>query len=352
MMARFKDQLFKGAFGALVGTGAHRWGRRFGQGLGVILTMHHVRPAGEPQFDTNELLSITPEFLDTVLSLIRAEGYDLIGLDEAASRIVQGHSPRFFVALTFDDGYRDNTTHALPVLRRHGVPWTMFICTGFADRTASLWWLELEAALRGLQQVRVGSAQGTIDLPTRTFEQKQKAFQALYWHLRPGPEANLRAAITRLAREAGVDGQALVRDLCLDWDEIAALKDEPGLTIGAHTLTHPMLARLDIASTKSEITQSKMLLEARLGQPIRHFAYPVGDGTSAGPREFALAQKAGFATAVTTRPGHLWPEHAAHLTALPRVSLNGFHQNATALKAMFSGLPFRVLNKGRRLNLS
>ncbi len=350
-MARLKDRLFAGAFGAMVGTGAHRWGRRFGQGLGVILTLHHVRPAGEPHFDTNELLSITPEFLDATLGLVRSEGYDLVDLDEAAHRITRGASDRFFVALTFDDGYRDNFIHALPVLRRHNAPWTMFVCTGFAARTASLWWLELEAAIRALPHVRVESPRGTIDLPTRTLAQKQHAFQAIYWLLRPGPEADLRAAVAALAHRAGVDGQALVSSLCLDWNEIIALKGEPGLTLGAHTLTHQMMARLDKATARDEIMQSKAMLEARLGQPVRHFAYPVGDAGSAGAREFALAHDAGFASAVTTRPGHVWPEHAAHLTALPRVSLNGFHQNLTALKAMFSGLPFRAMNRGGRLDV-
>ena len=67
----------------------------------------------------------------------------------------------------------------------------------------------------------------------------------------------------------------------------------------------------------------KGALEARLGIEVRDFAYPVGDRTSAGPREFDLARELGFATAVTTRPGMLFPEHARRLTALPRVSVNG-----------------------------
>ncbi|HYA74050.1 MAG TPA: polysaccharide deacetylase, partial [Roseiarcus sp.] len=92
-------------------------------------------------------------------------------------------------------------------------------------------------------------------------------------------------------------------------------------------------------------------LEGRLGLSVRSFAYPVGDPTSAGPREFELARQVGFATAVTTRPGMLFPGHAKHLTALPRVSVNGLWQNAAALEALLSGAPFALWNRGRRVNV-
>ena len=77
----------------------------------------------------------------------------------------------------------------------------------------------------------------------------------------------------------------------------------------------------------------------------------MGDPGSAGPREFALARELGFATAVTTRPGHLFADHAAHLHALPRVSVNGCHQSPAALRGLLSGVPFLAWNRGRRLNV-
>ena len=94
------------------------------------------------------------------------------------------------------------------------------------------------------------------------------------------------------------------------------------------------------------------MLEARLGVAVDSFAYPVGDPTSAGEREFALAREAGYANAVTTRPGMLFPEHAAHLFALPRVSLNGLWQDLGYLDVLLTGAPFRVWNRGRRLNVA
>ena len=94
---------------------------------------------------------------------------------------------------------------------------------------------------------------------------------------------------------------------------------------------------------------SKAALEARLGIPVRHFAYPVGDPSSAGPREFELAREIGFETAVTTRPGMLFDDHAERLTELPRISVNGRWQSAEALEILLTGAPFWLWNRGRRL---
>ncbi len=342
---------FSAVFKAIAATGADRWGRGLAQGRGVILTLHHVRPQGAGGFRPNGLLEITPDFLDRTLGLIRAEGYDLVSLDEALQRLSAPRAGRFFVALTFDDGYRDNVEHAWPVLAKHAAPWTLFVTPGFADRTARLWWLELEEALRALPALSLALPDGPFTARTDSDTDKHRAFEALYWRLRKQPEAILLSAISELTAQAGIDPAALVERECLPWETLRALAGAPGVTIGAHTLTHPMLAKHDEAFACAEITDSRTRLEAQLGLPIRHFAYPVGDPTSAGPREFTLAKAAGFASAVTTRPGHLFAEHADHLHALPRVSLNGLHQSEAAVKALLSGLPFWLWNRGRRVNV-
>ena len=100
------------------------------------------------------------------------------------------------------------------------------------------------------------------------------------------------------------------------------------------------------------MTTSKAQLEAAFGRRIDALAYPVGDPTSAGPREFELAREVGFRCAVTTRPGMLFSEHAAYPTALPRVSLNGLWQDEAYLEVLLSGAPFMVWNRGRRLNVA
>jgi peptidoglycan/xylan/chitin deacetylase (PgdA/CDA1 family) len=111
-----------------------------------------------------------------------------------------------------------------------------------------------------------------------------------------------------------------------------------------------MLKKWTRARALEEMRRSREVIEASLGRPCDHFAYPVGDPTSADAREFELAREAGFKTAVTTRPGMLFPEHREYLTALPRVSLNGNFQALRIIDVFLSGAPFALWNRFRRVN--
>ena len=343
-MTGMKHRVIGAGLAAISAVGADRWLAPLARGIGAILMFHHVRPEREDAFRPNALLEITPEHLDRTLSLVRRLGYEIVPLDDVPGRLARGEGR--FVALTFDDGYRDNRDHALPVLRRHGAPWTMFVTSDYASGQGSLWWLELEAVVRASEGLRLAGR----DWPARTPDEKRRAFAAIYAYLRAGPEARLRSTIAAWCDAAGFDRGRLVRDLCLGWEELSALGREPGLTFGAHTLSHPMLAKHAAADAEREIVEGRAALAQRLGREVRHLAYPVGDPGSAGPREFEIARREGFSTAVTTRPGHLFSEHAHHLTALPRVSVNGLHQSEAAMRALMSGVPFLAWNRGRRVS--
>ena len=160
----------------------------------------------------------------------------------------------------------------------------------------------------------------------------------------------LKMHVPSLTRELATPREVRYIDveLCMDWDEIRALAGDPLCTIGAHTLTHPMLAKHEIDFARREMADSKAMLEKTLHRPVDHMAYPVGDKTSAGPREFMLAREIGYRTAVTTRPGMLFPDHASHATALPRVSINGNWQNGKAVDILLSGAPFALRDRVKR----
>ena len=343
-----KQQVIGAGFAVFRATRLHRPLAPWTRGLGAILMLHHVRPWGGDDFAPNRLLEIEPGFLDAALTRIKALGYDLVTMDAAVSRIGRPGT-RPFVALTFDDGYVDTATHALPILEAHAAPFTLYVTTGFAERTARLWWRELEDAIRALDVVEIAVDGGRLSLAARTAAEKTAAFRTLYWMLRAGPEARLLEVIATLAARAGIDAASIPARLCLDWDGIARLAQHPLCTIGAHTLTHPMLAKHDEGLVRRELTESRRRIEMHTGLPVRHLAYPVGDPTSAGPREHAIAADLGFTSAVTTRPGMIFPAHRTHMTALPRLSVNGNWQSLDALEVLLSGVPFALWNKGRRL---
>jgi peptidoglycan/xylan/chitin deacetylase (PgdA/CDA1 family) len=320
-----KHRLIAVGFSMFEATKLHRLVQPWTRGQGAILMFHHVRPWVERAYAPNRLLEITPDFLDAVLTRVRALGFDIVSLDEALIRLGDPQA-KPFVAVTFDDGYKDFTIDALPVLERHEAPFTLYVTTGFADRSARLWWVELEKAIGLLPWIDIEAGAQRFTAKTQTTEQKSAAFDTLYGLLRQMPEEDMLASIAQLTALARVDPRKLVEDLCLDWNGIAAVAQHPLATIGVHTLTHPMLAKLDVALVRHEIGESRRVIEEKLGRAAAHFAYPVGDPTSAGPREFALAGELGFTSAVTTRPGMIFREHDRHRTALPRLSINGLWQ--------------------------
>ena len=340
-----RNAIIGAGFAALQASGLHRAARSAARGRGVILTFHRVRPERPATgYAPNRALEITPQFLDLALDVVRREGFELVSLGEARRRLVEGEGAPF-AALTFDDGYRDTLDEALPVLEQRRAPFTVYCATGFIERTARLWWLELEEAIRRLDTVDIGTAR----LAARTPAEKSAAFDRIYWLLRARSEPTLLETIGDLARRAGVDSETLSDGLFMDWSEVIQLSRHPLATIGAHSVTHRRLAHWSEGEARAEMAASKAMLEARLGIEVNTFAYPVGDPTSAGSREFYLARELGFATAVTTRPGMLFPEHAQRLTALPRVSVNGRWQRVDALEVLLSGAPFWLWNGGRRI---
>jgi peptidoglycan/xylan/chitin deacetylase (PgdA/CDA1 family) len=344
----FRHRLFAAGLATISATGADRCLGFFARGQGVILMLHHVRPWRPREFAPNRVLEITPEFLDLAISQLRREGFDIIPLDVVPGRLGRLDRGRPFAVLTFDDGYRDNVEYAWPVLKRHGVPWAVFVTTDFAEGTGRLWWLELEEAIALRSRITVRLGGELIDLAVRTAREKQAAYNAVYSRVRAGPREHLRDLTRWLAGDCDVRAGRLAADLCLGWDELGVLAIEPDVTIGAHTLSHPMLAKLDAATAAHEIGDSKARLEQRLGRTVRHLAYPFGDPTAVGEREIRLARQAGFVTGVTSRPGHAFPDHLDHLHALPRVSINGLFQSQSALRALLSGVPFLAWN-GRRV---
>ena len=136
----------------------------------------------------------------------------------------------------------------------------------------------------------------------------------------------------------------------MSWDELKPFADDPLVSIGAHSITHSNLARQSAEIASQEMSVSRARIESVLQRPVLHLAYPYGDRVAAGPREFALARAAGFKTAVTTRPGMIFPENADHLTALPRVSLNGNYQDARILPVLTSGAATAMWNGFRRVD--
>lgn len=347
-MSDLKHSLMKGALKALHVTHVSRLMSHWTRGSGIIFTLHRV-VAGEPEaFSPNRILNVTPEFLKLAIEETLHAGYEIVSLDEVAHRIETGQG-KPFAAFTFDDGYRDNRDLALPIFKAFNLPFAVYVPTEYPDGNGELWWLVLEEAIRRLDHLDIdlGGEMASFDLSTTAG--KWQAFDRVYWFFRSLPERDFRARIRDLATKAGYDQASLCRDLIMSWDEIREFARDPLVTIGAHTRHHLALAKLTDDEVRAEMVESIARIERELGRPCRHFSYPYGDATSAGPREFSLARDLGIATAVTTHKDVVARDAKGHLTSLPRVSLNGDYQEREFLRVFLTGAPFALSNGAAKI---
>lgn len=348
-MSRRTTRLYRAALAAVHYSGAGSLLAPLTRGAGVIFMLHHVRPGTLQAFEPNRTLKVTPEFLESVIREVLDAGFDVIALDKIAERLKTGDGGRPFACFTLDDGYRDNRDHAYPIFKRFGVPFTIYVPTDFPDGRGDLWWLTLEQALRVAPQVTVKMSGETRHFPLSSVAEKYAAHHEIYWWLRALPEQEARAIVAGLAAAAGLEVDNAHADLVLSWGELRDLIKDPLVTIGAHTRSHFALAKLPEEQARAEMADSIARVEKELGRPCRHFSYPYGCASSAGPREFKIAKALGVETAVTTQKGLLYAEHAAALTALPRLSLNGDYQDIRYVRTLLSGVPFAVMSALERI---
>jgi peptidoglycan/xylan/chitin deacetylase (PgdA/CDA1 family) len=235
--------------------------------------------------------------------------YELLGVGDGWRRIRERGS-RSVVALSMDDGYRDNRTHLLDVLARTRAGATVYLESDPLDRRCVNWshkffWL-LDAL--GASAFVERFAAECRDAPTAAALRALAAQgRATSYHLKrvlkyDAPAAERTRAIDALFASAGGDERALCDELYLTWDDARALA-AAGVELGGHTVHHEILARLDASGAQSEVAGCRTALERALGRAPESFAYPFGRRWDYDERSKAAARSAGFATATTTHAG-------------------------------------------------
>jgi peptidoglycan/xylan/chitin deacetylase (PgdA/CDA1 family) len=263
-----------------------------------IAIFHRVHAQTDPLFPDEP----DAARFDALCSWFRS-WFEVMPLDVATEALAAGRLPARALAITFDDGYADNHDVAMPVLRRHGLSATFFIATSFLDG-GRMW---NDTVVESIRRTRLAALplQGLgLSLPERlelphgagraqTIQQVLEAMKYLPHERR-----------VEVARQIGErSGTELPSDLMMTTSQLRAMA-AAGMQIGAHTVTHPILAGLDDAAARAEIEDSRTQLQALLGQPVELFAYPNGrPGRDYGPRDVDLVRRAGFRAAVSTSYG-------------------------------------------------
>jgi peptidoglycan/xylan/chitin deacetylase (PgdA/CDA1 family) len=260
-----------------------------------ILIYHRVNDEGD------DFLPATPTADFERQMAYVASSYRVMPLDEMVERAQADDLPRNSLAITFDDGYRDNLTHAAPILHRYRLPSTIFLATGFIGTGAIPWFDRLAIALKLARAEAVEAPWGeTMALHDRAA--RLTAFERVQRHLKTLGDDELQRALDVLLERLDVPNGATLKNLMLDWADVRALAGL-GFGVGGHTVRHVILSRVTSERSWAEIRGSRTAIEAGLGSTPTGFAYPNGRSPDYSPATIELVRKAGFAWAVTTRLG-------------------------------------------------
>ncbi len=239
------------------------------------------------------------------LGLVRRIG-NVVPLETALAALAAGRPlPPRAVALTFDDGYRDNLETAIPMLRRLGLPATFYLVPGLLDRTARPWWELLAWAFRNARVTEVRWRERT--LPAGESPAAHAAMQEVGEGVKDLDAARRDAEIDALVADLRPRGSAdEVAELFLDWDGARRLAG--AAAIGSHTMRHAILSRETPDGQARDLRDSREVLEEGLGVRVATLAYPNGSARDYDAATLVAADAAGYRGAVTTIDGWNDPE--------------------------------------------
>jgi peptidoglycan/xylan/chitin deacetylase (PgdA/CDA1 family) len=260
-----------------------------------VLIFHRILTQPDPLFPGEPDAAC----FDNILSWMKS-WFNVLPLDEAVSRLKSGSLPSRAAAITFDDGYADNYTVALPILRKHGLNATVFVATGFLD--GGIMWND--AIVESVRNVKgttlncenIGLGHHSIKTPL----DRRATIDAIIGQIKYLDASNRQDIVDRFVSSTGVE---LPCNLMMNSDELRGLR-EAGMLVGAHTISHPILARISLDDAKQEIEGSKAFLEGILGEQVSLFAYPNGKPLADyQPEHVEIVKNAGFKLAMSTAWG-------------------------------------------------
>lgn len=272
-----------------------------------ILIFHRVLAQADPLFPDE---MDAPRF-DALLALLKPN-FNIISLDEGVRGLREGRLPPRAACITFDDGYADNAEIALPILQRHGLSATFFVASGFLD--GGRMWNDtvIELIRRAPAHIDLRPA-GQGEFVLETIAQRQQAIGTLLGALKYVPLEERQDQVDALCAQVAV---RLPDDLMMRSDQVRQLH-QAGMGIGAHTVRHPIVARLAASQARQEIADGRDALEGLLGAKVPLFAYPNGKpGQDYLAEHVAMVKALGFSAAVSTSWGAARP--AGDLFQLPR----------------------------------
>ena len=292
-------------------------------GRGLVFMLHRVLPESERnEFTLNKDLAITPEKLEEFLVFLKEKGYIFISLDTLENWLDNKLKlNKKFICLTFDDGYKDNLTHGLPILKKHQVPATIYITNCFPNGTALLWWYLFEIHAKSSNQLLINTSLGSSEFYWKDENDAFGQFSKVSEAIKAIPGQELHSVLCESFGLSDAEIKQQCKEVALSWDEIKELSNEPLITIGAHTINHISVRHQEESLVVEEMKASKLEIEVKIGQQVKHFAYPFGGEYDVSKRDLAIAAKVGFKTSTLNQPGNIFKRNKKNKQALARMPL-------------------------------
>ena len=249
---------------------------------------------------------------------------------------------------TSTSGTSTNYTYAYPVLKKHSIPFAIYITTGYLDGKAVFWWYLLEDLVSKNNLVTFDMQRKIFRFKCGTEPEKIDTYAKIRSTLICSDEIQFPKRLKAIFEPYGIDLLKQTEELVLSWDKVKELIKDPLVTIGAHTVNHLSLNSLSKSAIEYEVLESKKIIENHIDKNVEHFSYPFGSKNEVEEREFELVKQFGFKTATTTRAANVFYEHLNHMEALPRLDL-GEGMTTQKLNFITSGFMHCVQNRFKRV---
>ncbi len=302
-------------------------------GIGCILMLHKV---------------FCEKTLEEIINYFLNRSYEFISLDEVYYRLKHPKKQRQkFVCFTFDDGYHDILLHAYPVLKKYNIPFCIYVSPEYANQHGILWWEVLDELLKTESIIKLCIDDKIYNINNNSGASKNSIHKQVNKLLLEKIDfKDINLSLENVFQYYNIDLYKHALTQLLSWEDIKKLNSDPLITIGAHTVHHIPLNKLPIDAAKSEILESKNIIESYLNIKVEHFCYPFGE---AGIREFRMVREMDFKTATTCRYANIFPQHIYDLCSMPRIPIsNQIWGNVDFLNLYVDGLLPAFMNKLKR----
>lgn len=310
----------------------------------LILAYHRVLDIpDEDAFPGDpELISASTEDFERQMRFVRDHFTPLKFADVLEAMDRSTALPRRSLIVTFDDGHFDNYTHAFPILKSTGVPATIFLSTQYIDRPEMAFWFDrvsqlLYFAPSGAFEIVQIDHRGSLgDVSSRRSET-----EAVLRKLKHQPNALRLAALQELEQifASHIPAEVAARRAAMSWNEIREMADA-GIEFGSHTVTHPILSKLDEAEIVQELADSRAIIRSHIAQPVDTIAYPVGKVDAYDDRVTRAAKACGYRIGVSYESGNnrarSFDRYALRRLAVERYVSFGYFKSMLSLPRVFN----------------